>query len=163
MSDDSGPATGTVHRPEAPVRRPSVFSMVLATVAGLGLLALTLPSIGPTVRAAYADGVRGTFTAVHLSCVNHPGHEACSWYGRFRPEGGVESAQEVYLYGSDREMLRPGRRTAAVDVGRGSRVYGPGGSREWVFVGLLTLAGLGLLGLGGRTAVRLGRRRMEER
>jgi hypothetical protein len=162
MSTATAPVEPVEPAETVPVARPSAFFAVLAIVVGLGLLALTLPSLGPTVRAARADGVRGTFTAADLRCVNHGGHEACSWYGVFTPARGTATAQEVYLYGSDRDMLRPGRRTAAVDVGRGNRVYGPGGSREWVFVGLLTLTGLGLLGLGGRAAVRLRARRARE-
>ncbi|MGC5010773.1 hypothetical protein ACLQ2R_08420 [Streptosporangium sp. DT93] len=145
-----------------PVGKPSAFFAVLAVVVGFGLLALTVPSLGPTIRAAGADGVRGTFTAADVRCVSHGGHEACSWYGSFTPVRGTATAQEVYLYGSDREMLRPGQRTVAVDVGRGNRVYGPGGSREWIFVGLLTLTGLALLGLGARSAVRLRARRARE-
>ncbi|MEU4832302.1 hypothetical protein [Streptosporangium sp. NPDC023615] len=152
-------STATTPVETLPVRRPSAFFAVLATVVGLGLLALTVPSLGPTIRAANADGARGTFTAADLRCVNHGAHESCSWYGGFVPAQGAATAQEVYLYGSDRDMLRPGQRTEAVDVGRGNRVYGPGGSREWIFVGLLTLIGLGLLGLGGRAAVRLRARR----
>ncbi|GAA3006856.1 hypothetical protein [Streptosporangium longisporum] len=155
MSTATAPA-GTV-----PVRRPSAFFAVLATLVGLGLLALTVPSLGPTIRAARADGARGTFTAADLRCVNHGAHESCSWYGRFAPSR--DPAREVYLYGSDRGMLRAGERTAAVDVGRGNRVYGPGGSHEWVFVGLLALTGLGLLLLGGRSATRLRARRREWR
>ncbi|MBG0823472.1 hypothetical protein HS048_22330 [Planomonospora sp. ID91781] len=125
--------------------RPSAFG-VLAALAGVFLLCLAVPGVGPSLRAARADGVPGLFTARELTCVRHPGHESCTWTGEFRSGDGAVRRQGVALYGSDRESLRPGQETAAVDVGRPHRVYGPGGSREWVFTALLLAAGLGLVG-----------------
>ncbi|MFI6509001.1 hypothetical protein ACIBCT_15455 [Streptosporangium sp. NPDC050855] len=146
-------STATRGRPPAPVPgrppasgsgRPSVFG-VLTALVGVFLLYLTVPGVGPAVRAARADGVPGHFTAREVTCVRHPGHESCTWTGEFRSGDGTIHRRGVALYGSDRESLRPGQVTAAVDVGRPYRVYGPGGSREWVFTALLLAAGLGLL------------------
>jgi hypothetical protein len=143
-------------------RRPSsVFSVVVATVAGAILFALSVPNIGPVLRAARADGTPGTFTAGRADCVLHVGHEACSWSGTFAAAGSGRP-RSVTLYGAGRNSLRPGERVAAVDVGRPSRVYRPSGSNEWIITGVLLLAGVVLLiPLGRRTvtAVATGRRR----
>ncbi|WP_214410612.1 hypothetical protein [Sphaerisporangium fuscum] len=126
-------------------RRRSPFFIAVLTLIGAFLLYLAIPNIGPTVRAARADGVPGVFTARTLSCVEHPGHESCSWSGEFQPDGGGRRRSPVTLYGSDRDSLRPGMRAKAVDVGRPSQVYGPGGSNEWVFTFLVLLAGAALV------------------
>ncbi|WP_248964386.1 hypothetical protein [Sphaerisporangium perillae] len=125
-------------------RRSPVFTVAL-TLIGAFLLYLAIPNIGPAVRAARADGVPGVFTARGLDCIQHPGHESCSWSGDFRSDDGTISRTGIVLYGADRDALRAGMPTRAVDVGRPSRVYGPGGSREWVFTALLLLAGLAIL------------------
>ncbi|MET8144107.1 hypothetical protein ABZU32_27695 [Sphaerisporangium sp. NPDC005288] len=134
MTDGSGAKQG----------RSPVFTVAL-TLVGAFLLYLAVPNIGPVVRAARADGVPGVFTAETLSCIQHPGHESCSWTGEFRSDDGAVQRSEVVLYGADRESLRPGERARAVDTGRAGRVYGPGGSREWVFTALLLLAGLAIV------------------
>ncbi|MGR6920465.1 hypothetical protein ACU635_40055 [[Actinomadura] parvosata] len=125
-------------------RRLSAFTLVLA---GLGLLLLfwSVPELGPTVRAARADGVSGVFTARELRCVRHPGHESCVWAGDFASGDGRVVRHDVELYGSDRATLAAGHTIQAVDTGRASRVYGPDGSGEWLFTGLLTLAGAALV------------------
>jgi hypothetical protein len=125
-------------------RRPaSSFAPLVAAVVGLLLLAVAVPNVGPALRAARADGTPGTFTAERLTCVQHPGHEACTWYGTFRPDDGPTRA-DVTLYGG-RHGLDEGDRTAAIDTGRSRRVYPPSGSREWIATGLVLVAGLGLL------------------
>ncbi|MEZ0076136.1 hypothetical protein [Planotetraspora sp. GP83] len=124
-----------------PPRRPG-FGLVVATVAGLALLFLSVPNIAPAFRAARGDGTPGVFTAEQVSCVQHPGHEACSWSGTFR---GPAGQRDVSLYGADRDALRPGQQVRAIDVGRPNLVYGPGGSREWIFVLVLLVAGCALL------------------
>ncbi|GGK90752.1 hypothetical protein Sme01_52990 [Sphaerisporangium melleum] len=124
--------------------RSPVFSLAL-TLVGAFLLYLAVPNIGPVVRAARADGVPGVFTAESVSCISHPGHESCSWSGDFLSTDGTIRRTGITLYGADRDMLRPGQRTPAVDIGRESRVYGPGGSNEWVFTALLLLAGLAVM------------------
>jgi peptidoglycan/LPS O-acetylase OafA/YrhL len=129
-------------RPRRP--RSPVFTIALALLAIL-LVYLAVPNIGPTLRAARADGVPGEFTARELYCVQHPGHETCTWSGEFRADGGGVRA-DVAFYGADREMLQQGQRARAFDVGRSGQVYGPGGSNEWVLTFLLLLAGLALLG-----------------
>ncbi|GIH61737.1 hypothetical protein [Microbispora siamensis] len=125
-------------------RRSPAFTAALTFVA-VFLLFLAVPNIGPVVRAARADGVPGTFTARSVTCIRHPGHESCTWTGDFRSADGAIRRTGVALYGADRDMLREGQQTPAVDVGRQSRVYGPGGSMEWVFTALLLLAALGIL------------------
>ncbi|MCW2877903.1 MAG: hypothetical protein JWQ95_2003 [Sphaerisporangium sp.] len=129
---------------EARRGRSPAFTAVL-TLLGAFLLYLVIPNIGPAWRAARADGDPGVFTARSVSCVEHPGHESCSWMGEFRSTDGRIDRTRVALYGSDRDSLRPGMETKAVDVGRPNLVYGPGGSREWVFTALLFIAGLGIL------------------
>jgi hypothetical protein len=163
-------------------RRPAMF-VVLTAAAGSVMLALALPNVGPAVRAARGDGVHGTFVAERLSCVQHPGHELCSWYGTFHPDpidraasspGATATATtstaatstaatapgvrtDIALYGSDRGTLRSGQRIPAVDTGRPARVYPPDGSREWIAVAALLTVGCLLcvpLGLAAATAFR---------
>jgi hypothetical protein len=111
----------------------AAWVMLLASSAGALLLLLAVPNLGPAFRAARGDGVEGTFVARDLRCVQHPGHELCSWRGTFRPEeAGGTARTGVYLYGSGRGTLRTGQQVAALDTGRESRVYPPDGSREWI-------------------------------
>jgi hypothetical protein len=119
--------------------------VALATVVGALLLMLALPNVVPVIRAARADGDPGTFVAEQSSCIGHLGHEACSWYGTFRPRGDGDVRADVSLYGSDRDSLRPGQQVPAVDTGRASRVYPPGGSNEWVITAGLIVWGCLLL------------------
>jgi hypothetical protein len=101
------------------------------------------------VRAGRAEGPPGTFTAEEVRCIEHPGHEQCSWQGRFRVDG--EAPRPGYeLYGAGRGDLRPGQSVPALDVGRSGRVYPPTGSREWILTGALTALGLVLLAAGAR-------------
>ena len=140
--------------------RASGFSVAIATAVGSLLLLLSLPNVVPVVRAARADGDPGTFLAEQMSCVGHLGHEACSWSGTFRPRDGGEVRADVYLYGSDRDTLRPGQLASAVDTGRRARVYPPTGSNEWVVTTGVLVGGLLLLApLGRRAAGLLGPRR----
>ncbi|MEU8268796.1 hypothetical protein AB0B89_16685 [Sphaerisporangium sp. NPDC049002] len=126
-------------------RGRSPFFTAVLTLIGAFLLYLVVPNAGPVLRAARADGDPGVFTARSVSCIQHPGHESCSWLGEFRSDDGRIDRAEVALYGADRESLEPGAETKAIDVGRPNLVYGPGGSREWVFLALLLLAGLAVL------------------
>ena len=125
--------------------RASGFSVVVATVVGSLLLLLSVPNVVPAVRAARADGNPGTFVAEQMSCIGHLGHEACSWSGTFRPRDNGEVRADVYLYGSDRDTLRPGQQVPAVDTGRRARVYPPSGSNEWVLTAGLLIGGCLLL------------------
>jgi hypothetical protein len=124
-------------------------------LAGSLLLLLALPNVVPVIRAARADGVQGTFVAERLSCVGHLGHESCSWSGTFDPHGDGQVRADVYLYGSDRDALRPGQRVPAVDTGRRARVYPPSGSNEWVVTAGLLAGGFLLLTPLSRRAARL--------
>ncbi|NRQ32772.1 hypothetical protein HII36_13115 [Nonomuraea sp. NN258] len=130
-------------------RRVSGFSVVLAVVGVLLLLA-SVPEFGPAIRAARGDGVSGAFTARQLQCIQHPGHESCVWTGDFASGDGQIRRQGIEMYGSDRGTLTAGQIVQAVDTGRETRVYGPDGSDEWVFTGLLALAGLAVLVVGVR-------------
>ncbi|GAA2243316.1 hypothetical protein GCM10010232_32910 [Streptomyces amakusaensis] len=131
-------------------RRPSGFVSLVLLITACALLAVTLPNLGNAIRAATADGAPGTFTARGLSCVKHPGHETCEWNGSFRSVDGTVLREPVKMYGSDRGSLAAGQRVAALDVGAPGRVYRPGGSREWIFTGLLILGGIGILVLLAR-------------
>ncbi|MDH2424469.1 hypothetical protein [Sphaerisporangium sp. TRM90804] len=131
---------------ERPRRRRSPAFTVALTLVALSLMAIVVPNVGPVLRAARADGSPGVFTARSVACIQHPGHESCTWNGEFRSEDGTIHRPAVAFYGADREMLREGQRTLAFDVGRPNYVYGPGGSNEWVFTALILLAGLAVLG-----------------
>ncbi len=149
-------------RPGMKATRASGFSLAVATIVGALLLLLALPNVVPVVRAARADGDPGAFVAEQLSCIGHLGHEACSWFGTFRSHGTSEVKANVYLYGSDRDTLRPGQQVPAVDTGRTGRVYPPDGSNEWVLTaGLLVIGCLLLTPLSRRAAglLHAGRRR----
>jgi hypothetical protein len=135
-------------------RRRSPLYVVVAAAAGALLLLLAIPSIAPALRAAPGDGVPGTFVATHLRCVQHPGHELCSWYGNFRPTAGTAARTGVAMYGSNRAMFRQGNHVPAIDVGRSAQVYPPSGSHEWVVIAVLLVAGLMLLVPLARSAVR---------
>jgi hypothetical protein len=154
------------HAPARPPARPSglrpggrprhsAFSVTLATAAAAFLLLLSVPNLGPALRAARAEGTAGTFTAGRTTCVLHLGHQSCSWYGTFRSAAGVRTG--IILYGAGKDALRPGERLAAVDVGRPGRVYA-GPSREWVATALMLLAGAVLLVPLGRRVIGLLRR-----
>ncbi|MFI6510354.1 hypothetical protein ACIBCT_22350 [Streptosporangium sp. NPDC050855] len=108
---------------------------------GLLLILLAVQNLAPARAAAFADGVPGTFVARELTCVQHPGHEACSWSGDFRSRDGAVRREAVAFYGGDREMFVPGQSVRAYDTGRQGHVYGPGGSNEWVAVAALLLSG----------------------
>jgi hypothetical protein len=130
-------------------RRLSAFTVALAAL-GLLLLFWSVPELGPTIKAARADGVSGVFTAGELRCIQHPGHESCVWAGDFTSGDGRVLRRDVELYGSDRGTLAAGRSIHAVDTGRASRVYGPDGSGEWLFTTLLALAGAAMLAVAAR-------------
>lgn len=121
-----------------------MLTVVLVAIA-LYLLYLALPNAGPALRAARLDGTPGVFTAQRLYCVQHPGHESCSWSGEFRSDDGATKRGEVWLYGSSRDSLRVGQQVRAYDIGRANRVYGPGGSREWIPVALMVAVSAVLL------------------
>jgi hypothetical protein len=139
-------------------RRRSIWPGV-AAAAGLLLLLLSVPNLGPAFRAARADGVPGLFVADHVTCANHAGHEQCFWYGTFRAGvAGAVARPDVYLYGRGKESLRPGERVAALDVGRPARVYPPEGSNEWIPTVGMAVLGLAMLVPPGRAVLRRVRR-----
>lgn len=112
--------------------RPSVpFSLLLlllvATVAYVGAA-----GFDQSLRAARGEGAPGMFTAADLTCVQHPGHESCTCNGSFTADGGGEP-RGAYLHAAGRDRCLEGARIPAVDAGAANRVYGPDGSREWLF------------------------------
>ncbi|MGW4664680.1 hypothetical protein [Streptosporangium sandarakinum] len=121
--------------------RVGAFDLVIAA-GGLILLLLAVQNLGPALAAFRGDGAWGTFTAHRVECVQHPGHEQCTWLGEFR--AGRTVRPEVAFYGGERGSFTPGQAARAFDTGRRGHVYGPGGSNEWIAVALLMLAGLGL-------------------
>ncbi len=125
------------------VRRVGMFDIALA-VGGLLLILLAAPNTGPALAALRGDGVQGTFTAERLECVQHPGHEQCSWLGTFRSGDSRLVRRGIAFYGSERDTFTAGATSPAFDTGRRGHVYGPGGSNEWVFVALMLLVGLAL-------------------
>ncbi|MFI1890284.1 hypothetical protein [Streptomyces jumonjinensis] len=126
-------------------RKPSGFVSLLLLLTGSLLLYVSLPNLGEAARAATGEGTTGTFTAARLGCVGHGGHETCEWTGTFRSADGTVDREGIKLYGSGRDSFEAGERVAAVDVGNAGRVYGPGGSQEWIFTVLLLLAGYTVL------------------
>ncbi|MGV9778139.1 hypothetical protein [Streptosporangium sp. NPDC003464] len=133
-------------------KRLSAFDLVIAA-GGLVLVLLAGQNLGPALAALRGEGTWGTFTAQRVECVQHPGHEQCTWLGDFRAGG--EARQGIAFYGADREAFTPGQTVRAFDTGRRGHVYGPGGSNEWIMVVLLLVAGLGL---AARPLLRLRRR-----
>ncbi|GLU48691.1 hypothetical protein [Nocardiopsis ansamitocini] len=125
-------------------RGPSpAFNLALLTLALL-LVYLAVSNLDRGIRAATADGAPGTFTAASLACIQHPGHESCTCYGTYTADDGAAPRDDVYLYGADRATCVIDQDTRAVDIGAPNRVYGPEGSREWMFTAGLLLAGLAL-------------------
>ncbi|MFJ2033431.1 hypothetical protein [Streptosporangium sp. NPDC087985] len=122
--------------------RLGAFDLVIIA-GGLLLVLLAVQNLGPALAALRGEGTWGTFTAHRVECVQHPGHEQCSWLGEFRSGGQVRP--EIALYGAGRETFVPGQTISAFDTGRRDHVYGPGGSNEWIMVALLLAAGLGLV------------------
>ncbi|GHH66433.1 hypothetical protein GCM10017673_11900 [Streptosporangium violaceochromogenes] len=122
-------------------KRVSAFDSVVVA-GGLLLVLLALWNLGPALAALRGEGTWGTFTARRVECVQHPGHEQCTWTGEFR--AGRTVRHDVGFYGGDRDAFAPGQTVRAFDTGRRGHVYGPGGSNEWVVVVLLLAAGLGL-------------------
>ncbi|GHC71813.1 hypothetical protein GCM10007079_04560 [Nocardiopsis terrae] len=133
--------------------RPSLpFSVVLLLLAA-AVAHVGLSGFDQSLRAARGEGVPGVFTAVSLSCVQHPGHESCTCNGTFLPEvsGGLPEedgqARSVYLHAAGRDTCREGGTVPAVDAGAANRVYGPDGSREWLF-SLFLVAGPVVVAVG---------------
>lgn len=139
----------------ARLARPRVSALaLLAALVGVFLLYLAVPNLVPVIRAARpGDGVPGTFTAQQLRCTRHPGHQACTWQGEFRPDDRARTRRQVTLYGGS-GGLRVGSRTEARDIGRSGQVYRRAGTREWIPTAFLTTAGLALLLVGLRGCVK---------
>lgn len=163
--DGHGPRTRRARR--ASRRAPSGFTVTVATTVAFVLLFFTVPNLGAVWRAARADGTPGTFTAERVSCVQHPGHESCSWYGTFTPAaetaGRGTGGRGTSMYGAGRGDLSEGERVPAIDVGRESRVYAPSGSREWIPAGLTLLVAAALCYPLARRVLTRGRRPRPER
>ncbi len=115
-----------------PSARPSVpFSLVLLVLAA-AVAYVGLAGLDQSLRAARGEGAPGVFTATALSCVQHPGHESCTCDGTFVPEGSGEP-RGVRLHAAGHGTCLEGEPVPAVDAGAADRVYGPDGSREWLF------------------------------
>ncbi|MEV2275712.1 hypothetical protein AB0I72_09000 [Nocardiopsis sp. NPDC049922] len=124
-----------------PRTAPSLpFSLVLLLLA-TAVAYVGFAGLDQHLRAARGEGAPGTFTAVSLSCIQHPGHESCTCNGHFTPDDSREP-RGVYLHAAGRETCVEGEPIAAVDVGADHRVYGPDGSREWILSVLLLLGPL---------------------
>ncbi|MFV2197091.1 hypothetical protein [Nocardiopsis sp. LOL_012] len=129
-------------------KAPSLsFALVLLFMA-TAVAYIGFSGLDQNLRAARGEGAPGTFTAVSLSCIQHPGHESCTCNGRFAPGDGGET-RGVYLHAAGRDTCVEGERIAAVDVGADNRVYGPDGSREWILSLLLLAAPLAVIGVHG--------------
>ncbi|MFE9246332.1 hypothetical protein [Nocardiopsis sp. NPDC006938] len=122
-------------------RRPSVaFTLVLMVLAAT-LAYVGLAGVAQGMRAARGEGVQGTFTADDLSCVRHPGHTSCVCAGTFAANDGGP-ARNVDLHAAGPATCRVGEPVPATDAGASSRVYGPDGSREWLFGAALVAVSL---------------------
>ncbi|MFJ9553831.1 hypothetical protein ACIRPH_08440 [Nocardiopsis sp. NPDC101807] len=122
---------------------PGPFNAVVLLLAVL-VVWLGAASVERVARAASADGEPGTFTASRVECVSHLGHESCTCYGTHVPDDGGTAREDVYLHGADRASCVTGAETPSYDVGSATRVYGPEGSREWLFTAGMILAGAAL-------------------
>jgi hypothetical protein len=138
--------------PGSAYRRPCPrFSLVLLLLAA-AVAYVGLSGLDQGLRAARGEGVPGVFTADSLTCVQHPGHESCTCTGVFTPGADISDtgtpgaagtggeARDVYLHAAGHGTCREGEPVPAVDAGAANRVYGPDGSREWLF-SLALLAG----------------------
>ncbi|WP_051415463.1 hypothetical protein [Nocardiopsis sp. CNT312] len=129
----------------ARARRGGAFTAVFLLVAGM-LVYMGASNMDRSIRAARAEGEPGTFTASHVDCVQHPGHESCTCYGTYVPDDGGPERGDIYLYGRDRETCLIGEPDEAVDIGAASRVYGPEGSNEWMMTAAVIAAGVAMGG-----------------
>lgn len=111
------------------------FALVLMVLAGT-VAYVGLAGLDQGLRAARGEGTQGVFTATALTCVQHPGHESCGCEGTFTAAGGGP-AREVTLHAAGRDTCVVGAEVEAVDAGADTRVYGPDGSREWIFSAVL--------------------------
>jgi hypothetical protein len=83
--------------------------------------------LGPAIRAAHGQGIRGTWVA--QQCGSGNGH--CTWYGKFvLPDGTV--ALPSVSYGGHLTAVHAGLAVPALDSGAGNEVYPPSGSTQWV-------------------------------
>ncbi|WP_431871544.1 hypothetical protein [Nocardiopsis eucommiae] len=122
-------------------RRPSVpFALVLLLLAA-ALAHVGLSALDQGLRAARGEGAPGVFTAADLTCVRHPGHTSCACHGSFVPDsGGAPRSVDLHAAGAGTCLV--GEPVPATDAGAAHRVYGPDGSREWLFA--LALLGISL-------------------
>lgn len=131
--DDNGSGADRIDQHgggKAPKRPSPQFSAVLllltAMVAYVGFAGLE-----QGLRAARGEGAPGVFTAISLTCVQHPGHESCTCNGSFTSAEDGEP-RGVYLHAAGRDTCEEDTQIPAVDAGAANRVYGPDGSREWI-------------------------------
>ncbi|WP_017600781.1 hypothetical protein [Nocardiopsis lucentensis] len=145
MSENLTETTAEAPPRHRPRRAPSLpFSLVLLLLAS-AVAYIGFAGFDQNLRAAHGEGAPGTFTAVSLSCIQHPGHESCTCNGHFTPGDGGET-RGGYLHAAGRETCVEGARIGAVDVGADNRVYGPDGSREWILSAFLVLVPLAVAG-----------------
>jgi len=119
-------------------RGVSAFDVAVA-LFGAVLVVMVAANSAAIVRATFAMGEPGVFSAQRVRCVQHLAHESCEWEGDFRPGDGGAVRAGVGFYGAGRDDLAVGQQVAAVDTGRANRVYPVDGSNEWLFA-LATLA-----------------------
>ncbi len=95
--------------------------------------------LGPGLRAAHGQGIRGQWTAQE--------QESGQWYGEFVSSSGTVTLPHVYYAGS-LPTAAAGTTVPALDTGAGDEVYPLTGSGKWVIdvigivVGALALTGL---------------------
>jgi hypothetical protein len=101
----------------------------LALAAGLALVGMQIPQLGPAIRAGHGEGTRGEFTLQHYDC----GRFSCTWAGVFAADRGRRlTLQDAAFSGHVPSGARPGVTVPALYSGDPGTVYPVSGSNAWI-------------------------------
>jgi hypothetical protein len=132
--------------------------VAFAGVACTALLVVGALGLGPAIRAARGQGVRGVFTAKTLSC-----DRTCSWTGTFTV-GDRQVRPDVTYDDSLAPATHPGSVVPALYPGGSNEVFAVRGSASWrIYAVLMPAASAGLLASLWLGPIRYLRRRGNDR